>query len=91
MMGVAESDQITLHVNCSPAVLGLIWHVTDLDLDRLTSKCLSSWLDLWSTARRADIDDNRWGALIKAKRNGRSACLLRLITGGACINFGLPF
>lgn len=83
----------------SPSVIGLLWHVTDLDLDRLTSKCFSFWLTQWAKPLPSSseqnqtcfLEKNQWGTLIGAKRHAKSSCLLSLVTGGACIHFGLPF
>lgn len=95
---------LTAHLHCgffaviSPSVFGLLWHVTDLDLDRFTLKWLSRWLDLWSAEPlsslynvRPSSELNPWGALISAKRYAKPACLLQLVTGAACICVGLPF
>lgn len=75
-------------------VLGLLWAVTDLDLDRMTFATLSLWMKHRQnvSVKEAMASDGRRAParLVQAKRLGRQACLLPNLTGGACVVLGLP-
>ncbi|XP_026674527.1 separin [Ceratina calcarata] len=40
----------------SPCVIGMLWEVTDLDTDKMTSNFISSWI----SSPWAEVDDNAW-------------------------------
>ncbi|OQR97373.1 separin, partial [Thraustotheca clavata] len=61
----------------SRAVLGMLWDVTDRDIDRLSLKLLQNWFEEDMT-------------LASALQRSRSECKLRSLNGLAAVCYGLP-
>ncbi|CAI5712629.1 unnamed protein product [Hyaloperonospora brassicae] len=72
----------------SPAVLAMLWDVTDRDIDQLSVKVLQDWL----LANTADVDGRcrRRLALAKVLHDSRTVCKLKYLNGHAAICYGLP-
>lgn len=82
--GVFDPDGIALQYlkAGSPLVLGNLWDVTDIDIDRFSTKLLDTW----------GLTTNKDGETIsKATAISRFACNLKFIVGAAPIVYGLPF
>ncbi|CAH8657528.1 unnamed protein product [Schistosoma guineensis] len=71
-----------------PFVCGLLWDVTDRDVDRFTLKFLTSWLG------KDGSDDGRdakpHGTLGQSIFNATSACKLKHLVGKSVIVYGIP-
>ena len=87
--GVAPGLQIPMHFEPdgiamwyltvgSPCVIGNLWDVTDLDIDRFSMKCLK---DFWS---------GTGGSLAECVSKARSECKLPYIVGCAPVCYGIP-
>ncbi|ETV96923.1 hypothetical protein H310_09785 [Aphanomyces invadans] len=61
----------------SPAVVGMLWDVTDRDLDRLSLALLETWF-------------NTDASLCQALANARDECKLPCLNGLAAVCYGLP-
>ena len=72
---------ILLHL--SPCVVGNLWDVTDIDIDRLTDDLLRSWLN---TPDQNQTTNNICVHLNKA----RSTCKMSHLNGSAPVIYGLP-
>ena len=46
----------------SPCVLGMLWEVTDGDIDKMTTNFISNWIPSSSGKRWTDVDINKWCA-----------------------------
>ncbi|XP_076670629.1 extra spindle pole bodies like 1, separase [Andrena cerasifolii] len=46
----------------SPCVLGMLWEVTDGDIDKMTTNFISNWIPSSSDKRWTDVDINKWCA-----------------------------
>ncbi|KOC62271.1 Separin [Habropoda laboriosa] len=46
----------------SPCVLGMLWEVTDADIDRMTTNFISNWIPSPINRSWADVDINMWCA-----------------------------
>lgn len=68
----------------SPAVLAMLWDVTDRDIDQLSVAVLRSWLLRDSGASTADLP------LAQALRDARDVCKLKFLNGHAAVCYGLP-
>ncbi|KNC85507.1 hypothetical protein SARC_02308 [Sphaeroforma arctica JP610] len=62
-----------------PAALGLLWDVTDKDIDRFAQQLLSLW-----------IDEEDAMSLSTATTMSRRVCKFELLTGGAAVVYGIP-
>ena len=65
----------------APSVVGNLWDVTDVDIDRFAIKSLELFLE-------EDDDDSK--SLAQCVALARSACKLRYLTGSAPVCYGLP-
>ncbi|XP_053991961.1 uncharacterized protein LOC128883522 [Hylaeus volcanicus] len=89
-----SSFAFNFHIGGAPSILGLLWDATDHDLDRFTLCCLSAWCNVWQLYQpdaTCTSVTTFWGALSHSKRIARTSCYLKWLTGGACIQTGLPF
>ncbi|XP_015437312.1 PREDICTED: separin [Dufourea novaeangliae] len=58
----------------SPCVLGMLWEVTDADIDKMTANFISNWIPSQLNRSWADVDINMWCAgTLKFLRN-REEC-----------------
>ena len=66
----------------SPAVLGNLWDVTDMDIDNFSMELLNNW---------GICNSNKQPVSLTASvANARSACKLKFIIGAAPVVYGLP-
>lgn len=65
----------------SPAVLAMLWDVTDRDIDQLSLKVLEEWL-------LSDNEENL--SLAQVLHSSRDVCKLRYLNGHAAVCYGLP-
>lgn len=63
----------------SPAVLAMLWDVTDRDIDQLSCKVLQEWLLANTNASLAQV-----------LQMSRSVCKLKYLNGHAAVCYGLP-
>ncbi|CAH0477252.1 unnamed protein product [Peronospora belbahrii] len=68
----------------SPAVLAMLWDVTDRDIDQLSVRVLQKWL------LTNDGDANPCLSLAEILQESRSVCKLKYLNGHAAICYGLP-
>ncbi|KAL4169809.1 hypothetical protein KRP22_010721 [Phytophthora ramorum] len=68
----------------SPAVLAMLWDVTDRDIDQLSVKVLQEWL----LADPEDESDSR--SLAQVLQGSRGVCKLKYLNGHAAVCYGLP-
>ncbi|XP_032679875.1 separin isoform X2 [Odontomachus brunneus] len=56
-------------IACSPCLLGMLWEVTDFDIDKMTADFMSNWVPSTSDKTWAEVDTNSWahGSLKFAK------------------------
>ncbi|XP_011867802.1 PREDICTED: separin [Vollenhovia emeryi] len=47
-------------IACSPCLLGMLWEVTDVDIDKMTTNFLSNWIPSFSEKSWAEIDMDSW-------------------------------
>ncbi|XP_020292023.1 separin isoform X2 [Pseudomyrmex gracilis] len=47
-------------IACSPCLLGMLWEVTDADIDKMTANFISSWIPSSSEKSWAEVDLNSW-------------------------------
>ncbi|XP_015599938.1 separin [Cephus cinctus] len=47
-------------IACSPCVLGMLWEVTDADIDKMTASFLSNWIPSTQERPWSDIDPDLW-------------------------------
>ncbi|KAG2769756.1 hypothetical protein PC129_g4280 [Phytophthora cactorum] len=66
----------------SPAVLAMLWDVTDRDIDQLSVKVLHEWL-------LADNESDS-PSLAQVLQSSRSVCKLKYLNGHAAVCYGLP-
>ncbi|KAF4134079.1 Peptidase family C50 [Phytophthora infestans] len=69
----------------SPAVLAMLWDVTDRDIDQLSVNVLQEWL---LADDEDDEDDDQ--SLAQILQSSRSVCKLKYLNGHAAVCYGLP-
>lgn len=89
-----EGNQLETHgtpwrflLNGSPSFLGVLWDVTDVDIDSYSDSMLSSWLPSWIASVKVK---NKVTSLSHAATKARQACKLKYIIGAAPVVYGLP-
>ena len=45
---------------CSPCILGMLWEVTDVDIDRMTTEFISNWIPSSAEKPWSDVDLAAW-------------------------------
>lgn len=84
-----------LGIHTSPCVVGNLWDVTDVDIDKFAKQML----ELWIGTPEGDEDDEDPSSSEREKRirslpmaimHSRSACKLQHINGCAPVCYGLP-
>ncbi|KAG6609518.1 Regulator of spindle pole body duplication [Phytophthora cinnamomi] len=66
----------------SPAVLAMLWDVTDRDIDQLSVKVLREWL--------LDEEGDSSPSLARVLQDSRNVCKLKYLNGHAAVCYGLP-
>lgn len=81
----------------SPCYLGLLWDVTDNDIDKYFDTLLNQWMSSigWSTpamvgGNPATSSSSCGLALTNASVHARHSCQLKLLVGSAPVVYGLP-
>lgn len=75
----------------SPAYVGLLWDVTDTDIDKFLDSLLSDLLgDRWTSAESASSLKAESICLAQAIARARQACQLKLLVGSTPVLYGLP-
>ncbi|RWS07787.1 hypothetical protein B4U79_07582 [Dinothrombium tinctorium] len=72
-------------MNGSPCYLGILWDVTDRDIDRFADKLLSEWLPNWDASNSCKTE-----SLCRAVLRSRNTCKLTYLIGAAPVVYGLP-
>ncbi|KAL6436522.1 hypothetical protein ACFW04_004774 [Cataglyphis niger] len=49
-------------IACSPCLLGMLWEVTDFDIDKMTAHFMSNWVPSISERSWADVDIDNWNS-----------------------------
>jgi len=47
---------------CSPSLLGMLWEVTDADIDKMTANFMSNWIPSTSERPWTEVDINSWSS-----------------------------
>lgn len=45
---------------CSPCLLGMLWEVTDVDIDKMTAHFISNWIPSSSERSWTEVDIDSW-------------------------------
>ncbi|KAG7398125.1 Separin [Phytophthora boehmeriae] len=70
----------------SPAVVAMLWDVTDKDTDQLSVRILQEWL----LADFEERDGNCSRSLAQVLQDSRDVCKLKYLNGHAAVCYGLP-
>ncbi|XP_043252364.1 separin isoform X1 [Colletes gigas] len=63
-------------IGSSPCVLGMLWEITDVDIDKMTTNFISSWIPSPLNRPWADVDINMWLAgILKFPKNSQKVGL----------------
>ncbi|KAG5330739.1 ESPL1 protein, partial [Acromyrmex charruanus] len=58
-------------IACSPCLLGMLWEVTDADIDKMTANFMSNWIPSSSEKSWTEIDKDKWiSGTLKFIKNG---------------------
>ncbi|XP_071627742.1 uncharacterized protein Sse isoform X2 [Temnothorax longispinosus] len=58
-------------IACSPCLLGMLWEVTDADIDKMTTNFMSTWIPSSSKKSWAEVDMDSWSSgTLKFTKNG---------------------
>ncbi|KAL6266836.1 hypothetical protein P5V15_003665 [Pogonomyrmex californicus] len=49
-------------IACSPCLLGMLWEVTDVDIDKMTTNFMSNWIPSSSKKSWAEVDIDSWSS-----------------------------
>lgn len=76
-------------LNGAPAYVGVLWDVTDLDIDAFADNMLARWMPQWNC--KSQIGSRKEGvSLCRATAEARDACKLKYLIGAAPVVYGLP-
>jgi separase len=76
-------------LNGSPAYVGVLWDVTDIDIDTFADDMLGRWMPQWKC--RSQIASQKEGVSVcRATAEARNACKLKYLIGAAPVVYGLP-
>jgi len=66
----------------SPSLLGMLWEVTDADIDKMTASFMSNWIPSTSERPWTEVDINSWssGTLSKYYMKNNSSLFISLNT-----------
>jgi hypothetical protein len=76
----------------SPCYVGLLWDVTDCDIDRFLDALLDRWLPArrqWASSASSD-KHHQQQPLTDCSARARNVCQLKLLVGSAPVVYGLP-
>jgi len=76
----------------SPATVGNLWAVTDKDVDTVTCKLLSQWLDATrDSTQNKDIRSRISSvSLLDCIPSARQKCKLEYLNGASLVHYGFP-
>ncbi|KAL7576514.1 hypothetical protein ACA910_018013 [Epithemia clementina (nom. ined.)] len=74
----------------APCVVGNLWDVTDVDIDRFAIRNLEMFLEEEATGNDSSVGGSGCQSLAKCVALSRSSCKLRFLTGSAPVYYGLP-
>lgn len=74
-------------LNGCPSYVGVLWDVTDKDIDKFSDQLLSYWFVEWKPEMN---DSKKVMANTKAVSKSRTACRLKHLIGAAPVVYGLP-
>ncbi|XP_011692442.1 PREDICTED: separin isoform X3 [Wasmannia auropunctata] len=58
-------------IACSPCLLGMLWEITDADIDKMTTNFMSNWIPSSSEKSWAEVDVDSWSSgTLKFTKNG---------------------
>ncbi|KYN09010.1 PREDICTED: separin [Trachymyrmex cornetzi] len=58
-------------IACSPCLLGMLWEVTDADIDKMTANFISNWIPSSSEKSWTEVDKDKWiSGTLKFTKNG---------------------
>lgn len=82
-------------LNGSPSFLGVLWDVTDGDIDTFADNVLQEWMTthVWTakdSSLRQIVAQRKGPPLTNAATTARSSCRLRCLIGAAPVVYGLP-
>ncbi|KAI1289699.1 Separin [Halotydeus destructor] len=70
-------------VNGAPCYVGVLWDVTDRDIDKFSDRMLENWLPSWQKEKGSK-------SIAYSCTEARSACKLKYLIGAAPVVYGLP-
>lgn len=76
-------------LNGAPSYVGVLWDVTDVDIDSYSDSMLTHWLPGWVEKYRKNTKSTVV-TLASATAKARQACRLKYIVGAAPVLYGLP-
>ncbi|XP_014222062.1 separin [Trichogramma pretiosum] len=60
-------------MGCSPCILGMLWEVTDADIDKMTAEFISSWITSAAKRSWSDVNLSAWSkGVIEFKKDQRN-------------------
>ncbi len=74
-------------MNGAPSYVGVLWDVTDKDIDKFSDQLLSCWFSNWKTGLNVNREEM---PITKAVCLSRSICKLKHLIGAAPVVYGLP-
>ncbi|KYN05936.1 PREDICTED: separin [Cyphomyrmex costatus] len=58
-------------IACSPCLLGMLWEITDADIDKMTANFMSNWIPSSVEKSWAEVDKDSWiSGTLKFTKNG---------------------
>jgi len=73
-------------MNGSPCYVGVLWDVTDKDIDKFSDELLTHWMPNW----RSNDNKQQLMPISNAVCMSRSVCKLKYLIGSAPVVYGLP-
>ena len=73
-------------LNGAPCFAGVLWDVTDRDIDKFADKMLEEWLPSWNK----DVPKLKTNSIVGAFTEAREVCKLKYLIGAAPVVYGLP-
>lgn len=76
-------------LNGCPSYVGVLWDVTDRDIDKFADRVMFNWIPDWES-ETGTISDGKYPSLCKSVVLARSVCKLVYLIGAATVVYGLP-
>jgi len=77
-------------MNGSPCYVGVLWDVTDKDIDKFSDQLLTLWFPNWKSNSDQSRPTKELIPITKAVSMSRSVCKLKHLIGAAPVVYGLP-